>query len=209
MDRDTVTGTLRRYEPRDRDAVWHLHRTALSEAGTDPTDVPDIDDLRDVRATYLDTGGEFLVCELERNEPSKRERGERGAKRLARPASDAARESIDGQTGDIVAMGGLAVSDGDGEIPPDAGELLRIAVHPDHQRAGYGSAIVVGLEDAARERGLDRVFLWTAQRQRSAVSFYRSRGYEGTGHRTEGEYELLRFEQALDGDPVTPGVGDE
>ena len=82
--RDTVTGTLRRYEPRDRNAIWYLHRTALSEAGTDPTDVPDTDDLGDVRATYLDTGGEFLVCEGERSEPSKRERGERGAKRLER-----------------------------------------------------------------------------------------------------------------------------
>jgi len=204
--RDTVTGTLRRYEPRDRDAIWHLHRTALAEAGTDPTDVPDTDDLRDVQATYLDTGGEFLVCEVERGEPSKRERGEQGPKRLARPASDAARESTDGQTREVVAMGGLAVADD--EIPPDAGELMRIAVHPDHQRAGYGNAIVAGLEDAARERGLDRVFLWTAQRQRSAVSFYRSRGYEGTDHRTEGEYELLRFEKALDGDPETPEASD-
>ncbi|MFC7140259.1 GNAT family N-acetyltransferase [Halosimplex aquaticum] len=163
MVRDT-SGTLRRYEPRDRDAVWHLHRTALREAGSNPEDVPNSDDIRDVEGNYLDAGGEFLVVERD---------------------------------GEIVAMGGLTAADA--EIPPGAGELLRIAVHPDHQRAGHGSAIVAGLEDAARERGLERVFLWTAQRQRSAVAFYRSRGYEGTDHRTEGEYELLRFEKALDG----------
>lgn len=160
---ETVDGALRRYEPGDRDAVVSLHRTALREAGTNPEDVPDNDDLRDVESTYLDTGGEFLVVEVD---------------------------------GEIVAMGGLAV-DGD-EIPLRAGEFLRIAVHPDHQRAGYGSAILAGLEESARERGLDRVFLWTAQRQRSGVAFYQSRGYEGTDHRTEGSYELLRFEKSLE-----------
>jgi ribosomal protein S18 acetylase RimI-like enzyme len=160
---DASSATLRRYEPRDRDGVWDLHRTALRAAGSNPDDVPNSDDIRDVPGNYLDPGGEFLVVETE---------------------------------GTVVAMGGLAV-DGE-EIPESAGELLRIAVHPDHQRAGPGTRVVAGLERAARERGLDRVFLWTAQRQRSAVAFYRSRGYEGTDHRTEGEYELLRFEKRFD-----------
>jgi ribosomal protein S18 acetylase RimI-like enzyme len=158
-------GRLRRYEPRDREAVLALHRTALREAGSNPDDVPDNDDVRDIEANYLDPGGEFLVVESD---------------------------------GRVVAMGGLAV-DGE-EIPPGAGELLRIAAHPDHQREGYGDRVVAGLEDEARERGLDRVVLWTAQRQRSAVQFYRARGYEGTDHRTQGEYELVRFEKSLGGD---------
>ncbi|WP_135365121.1 GNAT family N-acetyltransferase [Halosimplex halophilum] len=168
---DASSATLRRYEPRDRDAVWDLHRTALRAAGSDPEDVPHSDDIRDVRGNYLDTGGEFLVVEVGGRDPG----GDAG--------------------GEVVAMGGLAV-DGE-EIPEGAGELLRIAVAPDRQREGFGGQIVAGLEDAARERGLDRVFLWTAQRQRSAVRFYRARGYQGTDHRTEGEYELLRFEKAL------------
>jgi len=163
MDSDTDSGRLRRYEPRDSDAVWDLHRTALREAGSNPEDVPDNDDLRDIEANYLRPGGEFLVVESDRK---------------------------------VVAMGGLAVEDE--EIPAGTGELLRIAVHVDHQREGHGDRVVAGLEDAARERGLDRLFLWTAQRQRSAVRFYRARGYEGTDHRTEGEYELVRFEKALD-----------
>ncbi|QPV61809.1 GNAT family N-acetyltransferase [Halosimplex litoreum] len=161
-DSDAAAGRLRRYEPRDRDVVWDLHRTALRAAGSNPEDVPDNDDIRDIEANYLDPGGEFLVVESD---------------------------------GEVVAIGGLAVED-EG-IPDDAGELLRIAVDPDHQRTGHGDRVVAGLEDAARERGLDRVFLWTAQRQRSAVRFYRARGYEGTDHRTEGEYELIRFEKAL------------
>ncbi|WP_123536299.1 GNAT family N-acetyltransferase [Halosimplex salinum] len=168
------TAELRRFEPGDGPAVRRLHRRALSDAGTDPDDVPHTEDLDDVESSYLDGGGEFLVCEVDEQ---------------------------------VVAMGGLAV-EGEG-IPHGAGELLRIAVHTDHQRAGYGSAIVDGLEAAARERGLDRVFLWTAQRQRAAVEFYTARGYEGTDHRTEGEYELLRFEKSLDdGGSATPGRAD-
>ncbi|WP_436910955.1 GNAT family N-acetyltransferase [Halosimplex marinum] len=172
IDSDTAPGRLRRYEPRDREAVWRLHRTALRAAGSNPEDVPNSDDIRDIEGNYLDAGGEFLVVEV-------------GGQSSAGGDAD----------GEVVAMGGLA---GEGEeIPEGAGELLRIAVDPARQREGYGGRIVAGLEDAARERGLDRVFLWTAQRQRSAVRFYRARGYEGTDHRTEGEYELLRFEKGL------------
>jgi ribosomal protein S18 acetylase RimI-like enzyme len=177
---DAAAGRLRRYEPRDREAVWTLHRTALREAGSNPEDVPDNDDIRDIEANYLDAGGEFLVVEVGEGDGSGEDAG-----------GDSDRE--------VVAMGGLAVEGVD--IPADAGELLRIAVDPDHQREGYGDRVVAGLEEAARERGLDRVSLWTAQRQRSAVRFYRSRGYEGADHRTEGEYELIRFEKALDGSP--------
>jgi GNAT superfamily N-acetyltransferase len=102
--------------------------------------------------------------------------------------------------GEVVAMGGLAAEAhtdyatlADGE-----GELLRIAVDPDHQREGYGDAIVGGLEDAARDRGLDRLVLWTARRQRAATEFYPARGYEQVDTRTEGEYDLLKFAKRLD-----------
>ncbi|WP_436929923.1 GNAT family N-acetyltransferase [Halosimplex halobium] len=172
-DRDSderPSASVRRYEPRDREAVRRLHRVALADAGTDPVDVPDTDDLDDVRSSYLDSGGEFLVVEI-------------------------GGDDTDGDDAEVVAMGGLAV-EGD-EIPEGAGELLRVAVHPDHQREGHGDRVVAGLEQAARERGLDRLFLWTAQRQRAAVCFYVTRGYEGTDHRTEGEYELIRYEKQL------------
>jgi ribosomal protein S18 acetylase RimI-like enzyme len=159
---DASDGRLRRYREGDREAVERLDRTALRAAGSNPDDVPDNDDLRDVPGNYLDPGGEFLVVTVDER---------------------------------VVAMGGLAV---DGEGDENAGELLRIAVHPDHQRAGHGNRVIAGLERAARERGLNRVVLWTAQRQRAALAFYRDRGYEGVDHRTEGEYELVRFEKRLD-----------
>jgi ribosomal protein S18 acetylase RimI-like enzyme len=55
--------TVRRYREGDGPAVRALHERALAATGTDPADVPDIDDLEDVRGAYLDAGGEFLVGE--------------------------------------------------------------------------------------------------------------------------------------------------
>lgn len=88
---DASDWTLRRYEPRDSDAVRRLHERAMSAAGTDPGDVPGTGDLGWVEAAYLDTGGEFLVVEA-------RESG--GAD----------------ESGTVVAMGGLLVDGATGEL---------------------------------------------------------------------------------------------
>jgi hypothetical protein len=45
----------------DADAVWQLHDAALEDAGVHGGHGPWEDDLRDIRTTYLDSGGEFLV----------------------------------------------------------------------------------------------------------------------------------------------------
>jgi ribosomal protein S18 acetylase RimI-like enzyme len=95
--------------------------------------------------------------------------------------------------GAVVATGGLVV---DGDV----GELFRVAVDPDHQRAGHGSRLLAALEDAARERGAERMVLTTAQRQDAAVDFYPDHGYEQTGHDRHGEYHLSHFAKRLDGD---------
>lgn len=97
---------------------------------------------------------------------------------------------VDG-TGTVVAMGGLVV---DGAT----GELFRVAVDPDHQRRGYGGAVLDGLERAARERGVERLELTTASRQAAAVAFYAARGYAETGRERYGEYELVRLVKRLD-----------
>ena len=56
---------LRRYEERDRAAVWRLHVEGLRETGTDAGDGPWDDDLRAIGAAYLMAGGEFLVGVLD------------------------------------------------------------------------------------------------------------------------------------------------
>jgi len=52
---------IRRYQPADRDAVWALHEEALSAVGAHAGQGPWDDDLHDIEAVYLGTGGEFLV----------------------------------------------------------------------------------------------------------------------------------------------------
>lgn len=56
---------LRRYRPGEGPAVRAVHQRALRDAGTDPADVPGNDDLRRVESAYLESGGEFLVVDLD------------------------------------------------------------------------------------------------------------------------------------------------
>ena len=56
---------IRRFESDDADAVLALNERAMAAEGTDPEDVPDIDDLRRIEAEYLDSGGEFLVAHVD------------------------------------------------------------------------------------------------------------------------------------------------
>ncbi|WEL16825.1 Acetyltransferase (GNAT) family [Halorhabdus sp. SVX81] len=92
--------------------------------------------------------------------------------------------------GRVVACGGLLV---EGETA----ELMRIAVDPAHQRAGYGTAILDGLEATAAERGCARIVLTTADRQAAAKQFYPDRGYERRDERRVNGYELIEFEKSL------------
>ena len=57
---------IRKIHPGDIEAVWELHNRALegtgAHAGNDEWDK----DLRSPMESYLDSGGNFLVCERER-----------------------------------------------------------------------------------------------------------------------------------------------
>jgi Acetyltransferase (GNAT) family len=56
---------IRRYGEGDEEAVWTLHNVALHTVGAHLGNGPWDDDLRSVRTVYLETGGEFLVGELD------------------------------------------------------------------------------------------------------------------------------------------------
>lgn len=63
---NTLTPTLRRYEPGDREAVRNLHNEALHEVGAHLGDGPWDSDLDAIESVYLQAGGEFLVGIVER-----------------------------------------------------------------------------------------------------------------------------------------------
>jgi GNAT superfamily N-acetyltransferase len=56
---------IRRYEPGDKRVVRRLHDDALNEVGAHLGSGPWDDDLDDIEGVYLESGGEFLVGELE------------------------------------------------------------------------------------------------------------------------------------------------
>jgi len=170
---------LRRYDPRDADAVWRLHERAMRAAGTDPADIPGTEDLRSVESAYLDAGGEFLVGVLDTGETLP--------------------ETFDGVA---VAIGGFLPSEAgheDERTVPGAAQLHRMRVAPARQGEGYGRRLLATLETRAASAGFEVVIATTARRQRRATDFYRAAGYREVDRSTFGEYELLHFEKSLAG----------
>ncbi|WP_135365484.1 arsenic resistance N-acetyltransferase ArsN2 [Halosimplex halophilum] len=87
------------------------------------------------------------------------------------PTEDLGRDAVDcyvaRASGERVGVGGLERHGRDG--------LLRsVAVEPEHRGAGYGAAIVDGLEREASDAGVDRLFLLTT----TASDFFAGLGYE-------------------------------
>lgn len=73
--------------------------------------------------------------------------------------------------GELVAIGGFVPVD-DGTV-----EIRRMAVHPDHQRRGYGERLLVELEERAAAAGYRCVTLETFERLEAAQALYEAHGY--------------------------------
>jgi ribosomal protein S18 acetylase RimI-like enzyme len=65
MNAETAHPIIRRYLPSDHDAVWKLHKLALQETGAFLDDGPWNDDFDRIEDIYIQSGGEFLVGELD------------------------------------------------------------------------------------------------------------------------------------------------
>ena len=70
-------------------------------------------------------------------------------------------------------------------------------VHPDVQRRGFGRAILVTLEQRARELGYVRLVLDTTTRQQAAIVLYEGHGFVQTGRTTMAGLETLLFAKRL------------
>jgi putative acetyltransferase len=79
------------------------------------------------------------------------------------------------------------------------GEVKRMFVPPSRRGSGVSVAILRALEDAARDRGWDRLVLETGDRQPDAIRFYEREGYTripNFGHYA-GVGASLCYERAL------------
>ena len=169
--------SIRRYEPADVEAVWEIHERALRASPiTFAENVPGDEDLRAIPEEYLDAGGEFLVGTVD---------------------------------GEVVAIGGYQPTDegatgeeaGDNETTTDgdAAEIRRMRVHPDHQRRGYGEAMLTRLESLADEREFDHIVLETNAHLRAARALYETHSYEqyeAESHPVTGE-DIVRYRKEL------------
>lgn len=78
----------------------------------------------------------------------------------------------------VVACGGLRFEGAD--VPPGAGEIKRMWVDPDVRGQGLGKRLLVHLTDLAREAGLRRLVLDTADDLLEARSLYAREGFVET-----------------------------
>ncbi|GAA1036503.1 hypothetical protein GCM10009557_47400 [Virgisporangium ochraceum] len=95
--------------------------------------------------------------------------------------------------GHLVGMGGIR--------PTGAGtaEVRRLRVHPAVRRQGIGRSLLAALEQRARDLGLHRMALDTADNQPEAVAFYRALGYDESGRESHPDWSwtLVYFTKPL------------
>ena len=93
--------------------------------------------------------------------------------------------------GEVVAMGGFW------RKTEKVAELKRMRVHPEHQRRGYGQAILAALERRAKAMGYSSMFLDTLPIMAPARRLYTKNGFVQTGTKKIGRFEAILYEKAL------------
>lgn len=90
-----------------------------------------------------------------------------------------------------VACGGLKT------FEPGVGEIKRMYVAPVARRRGHGRRVLVALEAAARDLGLQRIVLDTASVLGEAIALYLSSGYRQVPAYNANPYAAAWFEKRL------------
>lgn len=93
--------------------------------------------------------------------------------------------------GRIVVMGGVK------RTAPDRAEILRMRVHPDYQRRGFGSALLRHLEARAAALGYQTLHLDTLAIQDAAQALYRRHDYRCVGSGIKEGFDVVFFEKTL------------
>ena len=101
--------------------------------------------------------------------------------------------------------GNLGVAAFEGETPvayvglivcAPEGEITNVATHPDFRRKGYGEAVLKRLEEEARKRGVETLYLEVRSSNLAAQTLYLKLGYEKTGER-KGFYKNPKEDAVL------------
>lgn len=83
---------------------------------------------------------------------------------------------------------------------PEKHEMLldNVAVLPASQGRGYGRALIAFAEDAARERGLHAIRLYTNEAMTENIAFYRRLGFAETHRAEEKGFRRVYMAKPLD-----------
>lgn len=105
---------------------------------------------------------------------------------------DCGGEFLVGESGGrIVAIGGIQKTDS------ESAKVRRMRVDHNLQRSGFGTAILLRLEERASELGITRLWLDTNVRLPGALSFYTKHRYRQTHELESGDDKLIYFEKRL------------
>lgn len=77
----------------------------------------------------------------------------------------------------VAEVGGEVAGHAVFSVVVDVAELQRIAVHPEHRRAGIASALLDACVGAARAGGANRLLLEVREDNAGALAFYAARGF--------------------------------
>jgi GNAT superfamily N-acetyltransferase len=162
---------IRPYDPADEERAWRIHELATKrvDAFADPAGVE---------------GGVATTREEHATE----------SRRLA-----ARGVLLVGEVDETVVATGALDPDGTGDAGdhPEAAEITRMRVDPDHWRMGYGRAMLERLEREARSAGWTTLLLETLARQEAARGLYEATGYVPVGKSVVGEYDVRRYRKEL------------
>lgn len=75
--------------------------------------------------------------------------------------------------------------------------LENVAVLPSAAGRGVGKALISFCENAARQRGMNAVHLYTNEKMTDNLSIYPRLGYVKVAHRTEDGFKRVYFEKSL------------
>lgn len=89
----------------------------------------------------------------------------------------------------IVGMGALK------RHPNGDGEIKRMRVDPGSQRRGIGQEILTALLRTAKERGMQRIYLDTTDRQVAARRLYEKNGFRESGQKPWRGMTLVSYER--------------
>jgi len=81
---------------------------------------------------------------------------------------------------------------------PDHWYVDNVAVWPNQQNSGIGSALLAHAETTARDAGFDEIRLYTNEAMTANETYYEHRGYVETGRSVEDGYNRIFYTRTID-----------